>query len=201
MSEDHENADLDAIVAQAFAISNRRLKRVEAMNHDRDTQPERLARARAEAEEARELSLLVEPWEAEVSALRGYTGDGQTGTELHLPNMVAKQVFGARLAFDALDCADGDGDLVKNVLVRYFSMVRGDTGLAMLLLASALETICTLVVPQLLEEIEQRGSNYDARVMLAEARTKAWSRRVCEARAEGNELARDDASGHGSTER
>jgi hypothetical protein len=43
-------------------------------------------------------------------------------------------------------------------------------------------------VPQLLDEIEQSGSNYNERVRLAEARAKAWHGRVNEIRESEKEL-------------
>jgi hypothetical protein len=57
----------------------------------------------------------------------------------------------------------------------------------MVIMSAALSTTAALIVPQLLEEIEIRGSNWDERVRLCEARAKAWSGRVSELRdAEGN---------------
>lgn len=143
----------------------------------RESQPQRLAQARDEAEEAREASLLAEPWESEVSALRGYTSDGRLSPEaIHLPNIPAKGLFGIRLAFDMLD-AGQDWDLLDEVKARAFAMVGGDLGQAFLLFASALEIVSSLVVPQLLDEIE-RGGDWDTRIRLAEARTKAWNDRM-----------------------
>jgi hypothetical protein len=142
----------------------------------RDEQPQRLAQARAEADEAREQSMLIEPWAEQLTALRAHRRDGQPTAEmLILPNMSAKEMFGGRLAFDALDCADDDsGERINDVLTRLFTMVGGDTGQAMLILASALDTIASHVMPTLLDQIEQHASNWEVRVTLAEARTNAW---------------------------
>jgi hypothetical protein len=83
------------------------------------------------------------------------------------------------LCFDILDCGD-DPDRIDEVLNRLFTTVHGDTGMAFIIVTSALSTIASLVVPQLLEEIEQSGSNFDERVRLADARRKAWGGRVSE---------------------
>jgi hypothetical protein len=52
----------------------------------------------------------------------------------------------------------------------------------MLIMGAALSTTASLIVPQLLDEIETRGSDYGERVRLCEARAKAWSGRVHELR-------------------
>jgi len=48
----------------------------------------------------------------------------------------------------------------------------------MVIMSAALSTTASLIVPQLLAEIEHGGSNFDERVRLAEARAKAWNGRV-----------------------
>jgi hypothetical protein len=157
-------------------------RRADELEQAKAIQPERLAQARDAADEARGWSLLEEPWESQITAVPTYNSDGErTGDALTIPNITAKELFGSRLCFDALDCGDDD-DQIDEVFSRYFAMVNGDTGLAFLLFSSALRTIANLVVPQLLDEIEQQGSNYDARVMLAEALAKAWNGRVEEIR-------------------
>ena len=150
------------------------------LEQSRATQPERLAVAREEAEQARDWAGIEEPWHQQVTN-NIESGDGSAS--LTLPNWIGKEVYGARLAFDVLDCGD-DIDRQNEVMNRYFAMVNGDTGAAMLLMWSALTTIATAVMPMMLDEIETAASNYDARVSLAEARTNAWSARVSVLRAE-----------------
>jgi hypothetical protein len=171
--------ELDEIAESARDLLRRRIDEMEAA---KTSQPERLAKARSDAEEARGWALLEEPWDDQVTALPAYNADGErTGAAITLPSITARELWGARLCFDLLDCGD-DFDQVDAVIGRAFAMVHGDTGLAMILMSSALSTIATLVVPQLLDEIEHSGSNYDERVRLSEARAKAWNGRVSELR-------------------
>jgi hypothetical protein len=157
-------------------------RRVDELEQARAIQPERLAQARSDADEARGWSLIEEPWESQITAIPTYNSDGERTTDaLTIPNITAKELWGTRLCFDMLDCGD-DQDQIDEVLNRYFSALRGDTGTLFLIFTSALTTVASLVVPQLLDEIEQQGSNFDARVMLAEARAKAWNGRVAELR-------------------
>jgi len=132
--------------------------RLDEIDHARDAQPERLSKARAEAEEARGWSLIEEPFEA-------------------LPSIIARELLGARLCFDVLDCGD-DVDEINEVLARLFTTTGGDTGMTMLIMSVALSAAAALV-EQLLNEIEQHGG-WDTRVRLAQARTKAWRDRVAE---------------------
>ena len=85
------------------------------------------------------------------------------------------------MAFDLLDCGD-DYDQIDAIVSRLFTAAGGDTGLMMLIMSAALSTTAALIVPQLLEEIENRGSNWDERVRLCEARAKAWNGRAAELR-------------------
>lgn len=183
--------DLDALETRASAALQHARDLLANIEQTRNSQPERLANARAEAEQARDWAGIEEPWRQQVTTIESIDGSAS----LTLPNMVGKEVYGARLAFDILDCGD-DADRQNDVMARYFGMVNGDTGLAMLLMWSALTTIATAVVPMMLEEIEQQASNYDARVLLAEARTNAWSARVGVLRAE--EAANRGDEHHGS---
>ena len=186
----------DELVADALDILDRRVSEaaddaralLEHIEKSRADQPERLAKARADADEARGWALIEEPFDGQVTTIAGHNEYGGERSLLSLPNMTAKELFGTRLCFDMIDCGD-DWDRVDTVLNRYFSMANGDTGILFLLLASALSTVATLIVPQMLEEIEQQASNYDVRVMLAEARAKAWHGRVSELRE-----AQDDAA-------
>jgi hypothetical protein len=161
---------MDSALNQALAILNR-------IQQDREAQPERLAKARSDAEEARGWALLEESLESQVQSL-----DSTDGTaSLSLPNVTARELWGARLCFDLLDCGD-DYDEIDATISRLFCAANGDTGIAMVIMSAALSTIAALVVPELLDEIEHSGSNYDERVRLAEARAKAWHGRVAELR-------------------
>jgi hypothetical protein len=151
----------------------------------REAQPDRIEEARAAADEARGWAIIEEPWDTQWTAVPSFTSGGELAGSMSIPNMTAKELFGARLAFDMLDCGDDD-DRINAVQSRFFSMVHGDPGMAFLLFASALSTVASVVVPQLLDDLEHHGSNYDARVMLAEARAKAWHGRVSELRDQGS---------------
>jgi hypothetical protein len=152
-------------------------RQVDEIERSRDEQPARLAKARSEADEARGWALIEEPFESQVTSIPAHEGT----TALAIPNLIAKELWGARLCFDLLDCGD-DYDQIDAVMSRLFTTVNGDTGLAFLIAASALSTIANLVVPELLQEIEHNASNYHERVKLAEARAKAWHGRVDEIR-------------------
>jgi patatin-like phospholipase/acyl hydrolase len=96
---------LDTATQAAKDILRRRIAQIEL---SRDEQPERLARARQQADEARGWALIEEPWEYNVAALPTRNSEGErTGDSLTLPNITAKETYGARLAFDMLDCGDG----------------------------------------------------------------------------------------------
>jgi hypothetical protein len=178
-TDDMTPEESDALISSAAEESRRLLAWIKK---SREGQPARLAKARADADEARGWSLIEEPWESQITAVPAYNGDGQrTGDALTLPNITAKELWGARLAFDMLDCGD-DFDRIEEVQTRYFTMTGGDTGLLFLLAMSALSTLASVVVPQMVEELEDRASNYDVRPMLAEARKKAWDGRVSELR-------------------
>ena len=174
--------EADELVARAAEFASSKLSQARAMlaaiEKARDEQPQRLAAARTAADEARGWSLIEEPWHTLITALPTYSPDGRrTGGALSLPSITAKELFGARLAFDMLDAGD-DPDRLDAVKNRYFGELQGDTGLLFLVCMAALDTVASLIVPQLLEELETDASNYDVRVMLAEARAKAWRGRV-----------------------
>jgi hypothetical protein len=152
-------------------------RRVDELEHAKAIQPERLAKARSNADEARGWALIEEPLDGQVKSIASIDGTAS----LSFPNITARELWGARLAFDLIDCGD-DFDQIDATISRLFSAAKGDTGIAMVIMSSALSTIASLVVPQLLEEIEHSGSNYDERVRLAEARAKAWHGRVSELR-------------------
>jgi hypothetical protein len=165
--------DPDAILEAATSASEKFRAHIRTIDAARDTQPERLARARSDADEARGWSLIEEPFEAHCTTISALNTDDT----VKLPTMIAKELWAARLAFDVLDAGE-DFDAIDDVVSRFFTTVGGDTGLAAIVMAAALSTIAGVVVPQLLEEIEQHGSNWQARVSLAEARTNAWRDRA-----------------------
>ncbi|MDW5609730.1 hypothetical protein [Mycolicibacterium sp. D5.8-2] len=170
--------DLDELES----LSNQAQRLLDHIRQSRDEQPARLAKAREEADEARGWALIEEPWESQITALPAHNADGKrTGNALTVPNITAKELFASRLAFDMLDAGD-DYDRLEEVKTRYFDMLGGDTGSLFLVFAAALDTVASLVVPQMIEELEDHASNYDVRVMLAEARAKAWAGRVSELR-------------------
>ncbi|WP_423488159.1 hypothetical protein [Mycobacteroides sp. PCS013] len=167
----------DQIVTEAFTRLELLRDQLNQIDAARDSQPERLAAARSEADEARGWALIEEPWTELVTAFPAQTLDGKrTGDAITLPSITAKELFGARLAFDLLDCGD-DFERIDEVQNRYYAALSGDTGTLFLIAFSALSTIASVVMPQLLEDIEKQG-NWDMRVLLASARTKAWRDRV-----------------------
>ena len=186
-------AEADDILARGLAAAKQALAHADAMREAQRTQPARLSQARDEADEARGWSLIEDPWDTLITAIPAYSRDGRrTGGSLTLPSITAKELFGARLAFDMLDAGD-DPDRLEDVKNRFFFELKGDTGLLFLVCMAALDTVANLVVPQLLEELETRASNYDVRVMLADARTKSWRGRVADLRGPHDNL--DDLDG------
>lgn len=185
MTANHINPTDDQIVEDALEITSRRISEaadeartlIKHIEQSRDEQPERLAKARAAADEARGWSVIEEPYTDQVQSVTSIDG---TAT-LSLPSITAKELFGARLAFDILDCGD-DFDRIDEVQNRYFAMTGGDSGQLFLLAMSALSTIAGVVVPQMLDDLEHSASNYDARVLLAEARRKSWQSRISQIR-------------------
>jgi hypothetical protein len=163
----------DEILAAAEDHISATRRYIEHVERTKEEQPERLAAARAAADEACGWSLIEEPFEEQCAEIPALNSDNW----LTLPNFVAKELWGARLCFDLLDAGE-DFDQIDAILARLFTTVGGDTGTAMLIMSAALSTIAGVVVPQFLEEIETRGSNYEARTLLAEARRKAWNQRA-----------------------
>jgi hypothetical protein len=149
----------------------------------RAAQPELLAQVRKQAATARQECLATESetWDATMTAIP--TVDPETGemTGLFgLPAVDIKELWGARMAFDLLGCAANE-DQVDAIMNEYFGTIR-EPGHMFLVCAAALTTIATYVVPQMLDDIEQHGSNYDARVLLADAARNAWAMRAADAR-------------------
>lgn len=171
-TEIEEIEEIESATKSAMDILRRH---IQEMERARDEQPARLAKARGEADEARGWALIEEPFDSQLKPIESVDGS----LTLVLPNLIAKELWGARLAFDLLDCGD-DFDQIDTIMARLFTTANGDTGVAFLIAAAALSTIAGIVVPQLLEEIEHGASNYSERVKLAEARAKAWHGRVSE---------------------
>lgn len=180
MTDTSDTAAENRIIADGLAAADRIRAQLAAIEQAREEQPERLAAARTAADEARGWSLIEEPWHTLIAAIPTHDADGRrTGDALTLPSITAKELFGARLAFDMLD-AGGDHDQRDAVKNRFFRELKGDTGLLFLVAMAALDTIAGYVVPQMLDDLEGSASNYDARVLLAEARMKAWNGRVAD---------------------
>lgn len=186
MPDDLFGAESDKIIADGLAAVQEARERIKQIDQARNDQPALLAKARSEADEARGWSLIEEPWASLITALPAYNSAGErTGNSLVLPSIIAKELFGARLAFDMLDAgldAEENLDRIDEVKNRYFAELQGDSGLLFLVCMAALDTIASLIVPQMVDELETHASNYDVRVMLAEARTKSWNGRVSEIR-------------------
>jgi hypothetical protein len=175
MTTNHTDAESDAIIAAGLSAVDQWREHAKAMEEAKASQPERLVKARSE--EARGWALLEETLDGQVKSLTSVDG----AASLALPNMHARELWGARLAFDLLDCGD-DFDEIDAVIGRLFTAAGGDPGVTMVIMSAALSTTAALIVPQLLDEIEHRGSNWDERVRLCEARAKAWNGRVSELR-------------------
>lgn len=182
--DDMSIEEIESLTASAADILRRRVEEIE---HARNTQPERLVQARSDADVARGWALIEEPLSVQIKTIESIDGRAS----LALPNITAKELWGARLCFDLLDCGD-DSDQIDFVISRLLSAAGGDPGVTMCIMSAALSTIASLVVPQLLQEIELSGSNYDERVRLAEARAKAWNARANHLRG-----AHDDAAAAG----
>ncbi|MDX6307027.1 MAG: hypothetical protein QOI06_73 [Nocardioidaceae bacterium] len=191
MTTNHTDAESDAIVAAGLSGVDQWREQIKLIEEAKASQPQRLAKARDEAEQARDWAMLEEPWDEQWTAIPGYNEHGDVTAMLALPNITAKETFSARLTFDMLDSGD-DFDKIEDVQSKYFTVVGGDPAHMSLIAMSALSTITTLVVPQMVDELETRASNYDVRVMLAEARHKAWNARVAELRG-----AQDNAADYG----
>ncbi|MHA7663732.1 hypothetical protein [Mycolicibacterium sp. HS_4_1] len=151
---------------------------VEQLERSRQQQPAHLANARASAAEARTIGLTAEPWWELWSAMPTHRPGGEINGMLALPTPNAKELFGARLAFDLLGCCANEHE-VHEVLMSCLRMV-GDPNHMMLVCAAALKTIANHVVPQMLDDLEAHGSNYDVRVFLADAARNAWQPRVAD---------------------
>jgi hypothetical protein len=144
------------------------------MTHALD-QSARLAKARAEADEARGWALIEQPISTQITM---FPLD-DTRLIAAIPNHRAQELWGARLCFDLLDCGE-DCLAINKVLGRFFTGLHASNEICLLIACQALVKIAGTVVPHLLAEIEERGTNYEERVKLAEARVTAWNDRVAE---------------------
>jgi hypothetical protein len=144
------------------------------LERSRVSQPDRLAEARAQAEDERIKSLVAEPWSDFITGIPTVDFSAM----LALPTIDAKEVFGTRLAFDLLGCC-ADEDQVAETLRECFKMT-GDPGHAFLVYAAALETIANHVMPALLDTYEDKSGDYETRVRLADAARNAWAARVAD---------------------
>lgn len=149
---------------------------IRAIETAKQTQPERLAEARAAATDERTRAQAAEPWSATLTSVPAVTGDGDLSGMLSMPTIEGKEVFGTRLAFDLLGCC-GDEDEVEEKLNEFCGLV-GEPDHMVAVCAAALATIAEHVVPVLLDTLERSASDYDSRVRLAEAARNAWAVRV-----------------------
>jgi hypothetical protein len=138
------------------------------------TQAERMAEARAAAEAARTKALEAEPWSWD--AVPTFDSDGELAGMVALPTSAAVEVWGSRLAMDAVDCVDDD-EIVATI-ARFFKLLQGDTAHASIVFASAIHALASLVVPILLSVAEDKANDYDVRVKMAIARTRVWEGRA-----------------------
>jgi hypothetical protein len=169
--------DMDSI-AHAAELAKGVLREAAEKLEAKASEPERLAAARKAADEARDRASIEEPFDDQWVTIPAYDRNGDISAVMALPNVTAKELWGTRLCFDILDCGDDD-DRINEVVTRLFKTVHRDTSTAFLIAASALSTIATLFVPQLIEDLEySSSSNFDYRVRLAEARRAAWEGRV-----------------------
>ena len=177
MTDTDPFSDAGRVMAEGLALAEQIRARLDEIDLARDAQPERLSKARAEADEARGWSLIEEPFEDQFTTVTSVDGTAS----LALSSVTARELLGARMCFDVLDCGE-DYDQIDKVIGRLLATTGGDTGVTMRILAAALSTAAVRVVPLLLNEIEQSCPNWDTRVRLCEARAKAWRDRIAEHR-------------------
>lgn len=166
MTDQNEQLDIinrGAVAARAFLAGLEENKRL---------QPERLGQARAQADDEKIKALAAEPWADVVAGIPTVDFSGI----LTMPTIDGKELFGTRLAFDLLGCC-ADEDQVAEKLTECYSMI-GDPAHMFLVCAAALDTIANHVVPVLLDNYEEKTSDYEVRVRLADAARNAWAARV-----------------------
>lgn len=176
MSGATEGMSDDETIAAGLSAADRLRAQIAALERARDEQPEKLAAARREAAAAREQALAQEPWSELMTAVPSVDADGNLHGMLAIPTIDGKELMGVRLAFDLLGCCANEEE-VDEVLSDYFSWVREPDHM-FLVVSAALTTIVSHVVPQMLDDLEQQGSNWTARLLLAEAARNAWEGRI-----------------------
>lgn len=163
--------DRAALIEKALAI----------IEEERRAQAEGLARARERVEDERIKAFAEEPWVDVVTGIP--TVDITTGEcngMFSVPTIEGNELFGTRLAFDLLGCC-GDEEQVAEKLWEFHTMIR-DPAHLVVVLTSALDTIASYVVPDLLDSYERTASDYQVRVGLAEAARRAWVARSADLR-------------------
>jgi hypothetical protein len=88
MTTNHTDVESDAIIAAGLSAVDRLREQIAAMEEAKASQPERLAAARSDAEEARGWALLEEPLGGQVASIASIEG----AESLTVPNMVAKEL-------------------------------------------------------------------------------------------------------------
>ncbi|CQD11925.1 hypothetical protein BN1232_02249 [Mycobacterium lentiflavum] len=177
MTTHYIDGESEAILAAGLSAAERIREQIAAIERAKASQPERLAKARADADGARSKCLADEPWSESWSAIPTTDFNGQLTGMMALPSIDGKELWGTRAAFDFLD-AGADPDRIDEVLNRYFTALDGQTEHLFFVFSAALTTIAQYVVPMMLDDLEQHGSNYDARVLLADAARNAWATRL-----------------------
>lgn len=170
----------EEVLARASTVAERLRQQIEAVKQAQVTQPDRLSNVRASAAAERSKTLAAEPWTDAMTGIPAYNGAGELSGMMPMPTLDGKELWGARLAFDLLGCCT-DKTAVDDCLSEYLALIKEPDHL-FLVAAAALSTIATYVVPQMLDDLETHGSNYDARVLLAEAAHNAWTTKLTEAR-------------------
>ncbi|MDN4520320.1 hypothetical protein JN086_14175 [Mycolicibacterium austroafricanum] len=165
--------DLDSIANSSSEALRMAREVLAGIEKSRDEQPALLAAARNAADAAREATIEEQPWLDNLQIIPTQTLDGEINGMAAFPGLEAKEIWGSRLLFDLIGCTDNDGE-INDVLNRYFTLLNGDTAHLFIVMSAALVTCADTVIPMLLKDIEDHGSNYGARVYLADAARKSW---------------------------
>ncbi|QRZ04514.1 hypothetical protein [Mycolicibacterium austroafricanum] len=181
----------DEILSAGFSAAQQIRAQIAAIEKERDEQPSRLAAARNAADAAREATIEEQPWASNLQFALTETLTGEVNGVASFPGLEAKEIWGTRLLFDLIGCADGDGE-INDVLNRYFTLLGGDTAHLFIVMSAALVTCADTVIPMLLDDIENHGNNYGARVYLADAARKSWELNINALRQTPNNEAEDD---------
>lgn len=165
--------DLDSIAHSSSEALRMAREALAGIEKSRGEQPARLAAARNAADAAREFTIQNEPWTGNLNIIPTYNTAGELNGMASFPGIEAKEIWGTRLLFDLIGCTDNDSE-INDVLNRYFNLLGGDTDHLFIVMSAALVTCADTVIPMLLKDIEEYGSNYGARVYLADAARKSW---------------------------